>query len=272
MPKPVSVGSGTEVVANPEHDRGLHRRFSAEDKQRLLAEAEACTERGALAALLRRERLYSSQLAAWRVQLEREGEAGLAPRKPGRKALKDAKDRRASRRWSATRRSSRASSSSPRSSLSSKKKPRSCWRPPRASTCHECASLEACDPVVPLKSACAALGLARATLYRHRPRVTRPASGPRCSPRRLSEAQRREVLEVLHEERSSTSPRLRSTPSFWTRGGICVLFAPCIGCWPNPQSRASGAPCAPKLTIPCRAWRQAPPTKSGPGTSPSSPP
>ena len=94
MPKPVSVGSGTEVVANPEHDRGLHRRFSAEDKQRLLAEAEACTERGALAALLRRERLYSSQLAAWRVQLEREGEAGLAPRKPGRKALKDAKDRR----------------------------------------------------------------------------------------------------------------------------------------------------------------------------------
>ena len=206
MPKPVSVGSGTEVVANPEHDRGLHRRFSAEDKQRLLAEAEACTERGALAALLRRERLYSSQLAAWRVQLEREGEAGLAPRKPGRKALKDAKDRRASRRWSATRRSSRASSSSPRSSLSSKKKPRSCWRPPRASTCHECASLEARDPVVPLKSACAALGLARATLYRHRPRVTRPASGPRCSPRRLSEAQRREVLEVLHEERFIDQP------------------------------------------------------------------
>ena len=94
MPKPVSVGSGTEVVANPEHDRRLRRRFSAEDKQRILAEAEACTERGALAALLRREQLYSSQLAAWRMQLEREGEAGLAPRKPGRKALKDAKDRR----------------------------------------------------------------------------------------------------------------------------------------------------------------------------------
>jgi transposase len=94
MPKPVSVGSGTEVVANPEHDRRLRRRFSAEDKQRILAEAEACTERGALAALLRRERLYSSQLAAWRVQLEREGAAGLAPKKPGRKTLKDAKDRR----------------------------------------------------------------------------------------------------------------------------------------------------------------------------------
>jgi transposase len=88
------VGSGTEVVASPEHDRRLHRRFSAEDKQRILAEAESCSERGALAALLRRERLYSSQLAAWRVQLEREGEAGLVPKKPGRKILKDAKDRR----------------------------------------------------------------------------------------------------------------------------------------------------------------------------------
>jgi transposase len=94
MPKPVSVGGGTEVVANPEHDRRWRRRFSAEDKQRILAEAEACSERGALAALLRRERLYGSQLAAWRVQLEREGEAGLAPKKPGRKTLKDAKDRR----------------------------------------------------------------------------------------------------------------------------------------------------------------------------------
>jgi len=94
MPKPVSVGSGTEVVANPEHDRRLRRRFSAEDKQRILAEAEACSERGALAVLLRRERLYSSQLVTWRMQLEREGKAGLALKKPGRKALKDAKDRR----------------------------------------------------------------------------------------------------------------------------------------------------------------------------------
>jgi transposase-like protein len=94
MPKPVSPTGTVEVVASPEHDRRLRRRFSAEDKRRLLQEAEACTERGQLAALLRRERLYSSQLATWRTQLEREGEAGLEAKPPGRPALKDAKDRR----------------------------------------------------------------------------------------------------------------------------------------------------------------------------------
>ena len=66
MPKPVSSNQATEVVANPEHDRRLRRRFSAQDKRRILSEAEACTERGQLSVLLRRERLYSSQLATWR--------------------------------------------------------------------------------------------------------------------------------------------------------------------------------------------------------------
>ena len=94
MPKPVSPESTTEVVANPEHDRRLRRRFSAEDKRRILAEADSCSERGELTALLRRERLYSSQLATWRAQLEQEGQSGLEAKRPGRKPLKDAKDRR----------------------------------------------------------------------------------------------------------------------------------------------------------------------------------
>ncbi len=94
MPKPVSPEKPTEVVANPEHDRRLRRRFSAEDKRRILTEVDACSERGQLAALLRRERLYSSQLATWRAQLEHEGRSGLEAKKPGRRPLKDAKDRR----------------------------------------------------------------------------------------------------------------------------------------------------------------------------------
>ena len=94
MPKPVSPESLTDVVANSEHHRRLRRHFSAEDKGRILAEAEGCTERGQLTALLRRERLYSSQLATWRAQLQCEGEAGLQPKQPGRKPLKDAKARR----------------------------------------------------------------------------------------------------------------------------------------------------------------------------------
>ena len=58
MPKLVSPESITEVVANPEHDGRLRRRFSVEDKRRILAEADTCSERGQLTALLRRERLY----------------------------------------------------------------------------------------------------------------------------------------------------------------------------------------------------------------------
>lgn len=82
------------MVALPEHDRRQRRRFSAAEKQRILNEADACTERGQLGELLRRERLYSSHLASWRGQRERDGVAGLTPKKAGRKQTRDAKDRR----------------------------------------------------------------------------------------------------------------------------------------------------------------------------------
>jgi hypothetical protein len=41
-------------------------RFTAEYKRRILREADACTEPGAIGALLRREGLYSSHLTTWR--------------------------------------------------------------------------------------------------------------------------------------------------------------------------------------------------------------
>jgi transposase-like protein len=52
-------------------------------KQRILAEADRCTERGELGGLLRREGLYSSHLTRWREQ-QRAGK--LEPQKRGRKA------------------------------------------------------------------------------------------------------------------------------------------------------------------------------------------
>ena len=61
------------------------RRFSAEYKQRILAEADACTERGQIGALLRREGLYSSHLDKWRKQRQRAVLQGLAPHKRGPK-------------------------------------------------------------------------------------------------------------------------------------------------------------------------------------------
>lgn len=91
MPKPRS--NETEVVAAAEHDRRQRRRFTPEQRERVLREADACTERGELGKLLRREGIYSSQLSTWRSAREREGLSGLQDKRPGPKPSKDAKDR-----------------------------------------------------------------------------------------------------------------------------------------------------------------------------------
>lgn len=59
--------------------RATRRRFSAADKLRILAEADACHQPGQLGALLRREGLYSSSLASFRKQRD-EGKLGKDPR------------------------------------------------------------------------------------------------------------------------------------------------------------------------------------------------
>lgn len=88
--KTAASGAAVESVPTP----GKRRRFSAAEKLRIVREAAACTERGAIEALLRREGIYSSLLTAWRKQLALRGSEGLAPRTPGRKPKLDAKDRR----------------------------------------------------------------------------------------------------------------------------------------------------------------------------------
>lgn len=69
-----------EVVATAKR-----RRFSANEKRRILAEADACTKPGELGALLRREGIYSSMLSTWRKQRDRAAETALQPRRRGRK-------------------------------------------------------------------------------------------------------------------------------------------------------------------------------------------
>lgn len=83
-------GVSVETVPKP----GQRRSFSAAEKLRIVREAAACTKRGDIEALLRREGIYSSLLAAWRKQLALHGSEALAGRKPGRKPKLDAKDRR----------------------------------------------------------------------------------------------------------------------------------------------------------------------------------
>jgi len=65
------------------------RRFSAAYKARIVRKADACRESGDIGALLRREGLYSSQLAQWRQQYRDGAEAALADDKRERKRVKN---------------------------------------------------------------------------------------------------------------------------------------------------------------------------------------
>jgi transposase-like protein len=80
----------TEVTA-----KARRRRFTAAEKLRLLREADACTKPGEVGALLRREGLYSSHLAAWRAARKRGELAALSPRRRGPEAKAvDPRDRK----------------------------------------------------------------------------------------------------------------------------------------------------------------------------------
>jgi len=77
---------GEARVPEPEVlPRAKRKRFSTEYKQRILEEADSCTQRGQIGALLRREGLYSSHLSKWRQQRSQGQFEGLSPKKRGRK-------------------------------------------------------------------------------------------------------------------------------------------------------------------------------------------
>ena len=61
------ASSGASAPPNPEVSaKPQRRRFSVEDKQRILEEADGANGPGAIGALLRREGIYSSTLSNWR--------------------------------------------------------------------------------------------------------------------------------------------------------------------------------------------------------------
>ena len=45
---------------------GRRRRYTSAEKQRILREADRCTQPGEIGALLRREGIYASMLSSWR--------------------------------------------------------------------------------------------------------------------------------------------------------------------------------------------------------------
>ncbi len=83
------AGADAAGVARPDPEvvaKAKRRRFTAKYKQQVLAKADAAaSDPGAIGALLRRERLYSSHLVAWRRQRDASTRQGLEPRRRGPK-------------------------------------------------------------------------------------------------------------------------------------------------------------------------------------------
>jgi transposase len=81
---PATLGSAT--ASSEVSTQAVRRRFTAAYKRRILQEADQCRP-GEIAALLRREGLYSSNLTSWRKQRLSGEIAGLEPRKRGKKPV-----------------------------------------------------------------------------------------------------------------------------------------------------------------------------------------
>ncbi len=62
-------------------------------------------------------------------------------------------------------------------------------------------AVEELAPICGTKPACAALGVSRSTVYRHRRPRPRAAPTPRSTPRQLAAPEQRAVLDTLHSER-----------------------------------------------------------------------
>ena len=78
----------TTALPDPEvRPKAKHRQFTAEYKRRILDESDACTTSTQRGALVRREGLYSSQLATWRRQCQRAEMEALAPKRRGPKLV-----------------------------------------------------------------------------------------------------------------------------------------------------------------------------------------
>jgi transposase len=93
MPKSISDLPDTQVTPEPALEKRTRRQLTPEYKLRIIAEADAC-RRGELGALLRREKLYSSQLSTWRREFSKDGVAGLSKSAPGPAASRTPEQRR----------------------------------------------------------------------------------------------------------------------------------------------------------------------------------
>lgn len=96
MPKAPSEQQDQQIIPDANLEKRGRRAFSTEFKMRVVAAADACRH-GELGALLRREKLYSSQLQQWRRELLEGGIEGLRKSKPGPASSRSPEQRRIER-------------------------------------------------------------------------------------------------------------------------------------------------------------------------------
>ncbi len=77
---------GGRLTPDPEVvERPVRRHFTANYKQRILAEVDAAADTGTIGRILRREGLYSSHLASWRKTRDQSQRSALEPKRRGPK-------------------------------------------------------------------------------------------------------------------------------------------------------------------------------------------
>ena len=106
QPNPEGMGKQDQIVGpDPEvPERAKRRQFSPEYKLRILKETDACTEKGQIGALLRREGLYNSHLTTWRRSRQQGSLESLSPKKRGPKPKASQKNTREAQLESENRR------------------------------------------------------------------------------------------------------------------------------------------------------------------------
>lgn len=82
MPKSTSELPESQVTLEPALEKRTRRQYTPDYKLRIIAEVDAC-KHGELGAILRREKLYSNQLSAWRREYAERGVEGLGKSRPG---------------------------------------------------------------------------------------------------------------------------------------------------------------------------------------------
>lgn len=92
-----ATGSASSGAARPNPEvvpMARRRKFSAAERHRILTQADNCSNSGDVGALLRREGIYSSQLATWRKQRKTSELSMLSGKKSGPKIDPGAADAR----------------------------------------------------------------------------------------------------------------------------------------------------------------------------------